>query len=191
MGKSTTARLCRQFNIPVFDADRKAHELTQPNSPVLTKIEAAFPGVVNAGVLDRAALGNRVFSDPKARTHLEALLHPEIHKARKQFIKYQRRQGRKLVILDIPLLFEKRLSRICDAIIVVSCSPYLQTRRVLPRFGMTHAKLNAIRSQQLSVAFKQNQATYCVYSGLGLNPVAQELKKIIKKELSNGTPYRT
>src|SRR5437762_13939400 len=76
MGKSTAARMLRQMGVPVYDADAAVHAVQAPGGAALAPIEAAFPGVVKDGVLDRQALGARVFGNKQALRKLEAIVHP-------------------------------------------------------------------------------------------------------------------
>src|SRR5207302_9903443 len=76
MGKSTAARMLRQMGVPVYDADAAVHAVQAPGGAALAPIEAAFPGVVKDGVLDRQALGARVFGNKQALRKLEATVHP-------------------------------------------------------------------------------------------------------------------
>ena len=76
MGKSTAATMLRQMGVPVYDADAAVHRLQAPGGLALPPIEAAFPGVVKNGVLDRQALGARVFGNKEALRRLEAIVHP-------------------------------------------------------------------------------------------------------------------
>src|ERR1700730_14463988 len=71
MGKSTAAKMLRQMGVPVYDADAAVHTLQAPGGAALPPIEAAFPGVVKDGVLDRQALGARVFGNKAALRQLE------------------------------------------------------------------------------------------------------------------------
>ena len=105
MGKSTAAREFRRLGIPVHDADA-VHRLLGRGGAAVAAIAAAFPGVLKDGAIDRAALGRLVFADPAALKRLEAILHPLVRAAERRFLARARRQRRKLVVLDIPLLFE-------------------------------------------------------------------------------------
>src|SRR5215472_14406505 len=137
MGKSTAAAMLRDMGVPVYDADAAVHALQAPGGAALPAIEAAFPGVVKAGVLDRQALGARVFGNPAALRRLEAIVHPLVGQRQRAFLKRAARQRAPLVVLDIPLLFEGRGERRIDATLVVSAPAFLQRRRVLARPGMT------------------------------------------------------
>ena len=87
MGKSTAAKMLREMGVPVYDADAAVHALQAPGGAALPGIEAAFPGVVKAGVLDRQALGARVFGNRSALRQLEAIVHPLVGRRQKAFLR--------------------------------------------------------------------------------------------------------
>ena len=115
MGKSTAARMLRQMGVPVYDADANVHAVQAPGGAALPAIEAAFPGVVKDGVLDRQALGARVFGNREALRRLEAIVHPLVGQRQRAFLKRAALRRERLVVLDIPLLFEGMGDRRVDA----------------------------------------------------------------------------
>mgnify|MGYP005844475921 CR=1 FL=1 len=166
MGKSHVARIVRAFGVPVFDADRAVHELLAPDGAAVAAVLLAFPAVAAAdGGIDRAALGRIVFADPAARRRLEAILHPLVRAAERAFIARARRAGQRLVVLDIPLLFETGAERRCDRVAVVSAPPYLQRQRALRRPGMTASRLAGILAGQLADRVKRRRADYVLQAG--------------------------
>ena len=138
MGKSTAAKMLRQMGVPVYDADANVHAIQAKGGVALPAIEAAFPGVVKDGVLDRQALGARVFGNKEALRRLEAIVHPLVGQRQRAFLKRAARRGEKLVVLDIPLLFEGAGERRVDATLVVSAPAFLQRHRVMARPGMSN-----------------------------------------------------
>lgn len=179
MGKSTAATMLRQMGVPVYDADAAVHALQAPGGAALPPIEAAFPGVVKNGVLDRQALGARVFGDKKALRRLEAIVHPLVAQRQRAFLKQAARRGAPLVVLDIPLLFEGRGERRVDATMVVTAPAFLQRRRVLARPGMTAEKFAGILRQQVPDRTKRQLATVIIPTGLGLAPTRAALAKAV------------
>jgi dephospho-CoA kinase len=109
-GKSTVSRTLAALGATVIDADAIVHELQTAGSPMLAEIAAAFgPGVLDAqGRLDRAALGAIVFRDAEARQRLGAIVHPPVGAEIARRLARARSQGARVVVLDIPLLFEGR-----------------------------------------------------------------------------------
>jgi len=179
MGKSTAARLLRQMGVPVYDADAAVHALQAKGGAALKPIEAAFPGVVKDGVLDRQALGARVFGDKQALRRLESIVHPLVQQRQRAFLKRAAQRGEKLVVLDIPLLFEGMGERRVDATLVVSAPAFLQRRRVMARPGMTAERLDGILRQQVPDVVKRRKASIVIPTGLGLAPTRAALAKAI------------
>ena len=179
MGKSTAATMLRQMGVPVYDADAAVHALQAPGGASLPPIEAAFPGVVKNGVLDRQALGARVFADKKALRRLEAIVHPLVAQRQRAFLKRAARRGVPLVVLDIPLLFEGRGERRVDATMVVTAPAFLQRQRVLARPGMTAEKFAGILRQQVPDRTKRHLATVVIPTGLGLAPTRAALARAV------------
>ena len=107
-GKSTVARLFRDWGATVIDADRLVREAQEPGTPTFAQIVERFgPAVVTAaGRLDRGALRARVFRDPVARSDLEAIVHPAVWHRRAVLLDEARARGDQIVVSDIPLLFE-------------------------------------------------------------------------------------
>src|SRR6185312_3333932 len=121
MGKSTVARMFADEGVPVFDADAVVHRLQGPQGALVAEIEAQFPGTTGAGGVNRASLAERVLAEPAALQRLEALIHPEVARAREAFLAAH--QDAPVVVLDIPLLFEKGGAGMVDRIAVVSADP--------------------------------------------------------------------
>ena len=179
MGKSTAAKMLREMGVPVYDADAAVHALQAPGGAALPGIEAAFPGVVKAGVLDRQALGARVFGNKEALRRLEAIVHPLVGQKQRAFLRRAALAGERLVVLDIPLLFEGMGERRVDATLVVSAPAFLQRRRVLARPGMTAEKFEGILRQQVPDALKQRKASIVIPTGMGLAPTRAALGKAV------------
>ncbi len=180
MGKSTAAEILRRLGVSVSDADAIVHELIGPGGRAVSVVEDSFPGVTKAGAVDRAALGNKVFGDPDALKTLEQILHPLVNAERDRFLKQSRRYRKRVVALDIPLLYEVEADKLCDATIVVSASHILQETRVLARPGMTKEKLENIRKQQMSDLEKRQRATFIVPTGNGRRSTLQALAQIVR-----------
>jgi len=175
-GKSTVARQFSRFGIPVLDSDRVVHEAMQKGGDAVALIQKEFPQAVKQGEVDRATLGKIVFADKVKLKRLESLLHPLVWKAQKEFIRQVRLQGRKAVLLDIPLLFETHAEKRCDYTIVTVAPDFIQERRALKRANMTRDKLKAILARQMGSHAKKKRADFIIHTGLGLQ---QSLKAVI------------
>ena len=181
MGKSTAAKMLRQMGVPVYDADAAVHALQAPGGIALPPIEAAFPGVVKNGVLDRQALGARVFGNKEALRKLEAIVHPLVGQKQRAFLKRAAQRGALLVVLDIPLLFEGRGERRVDGTLVVTAPGFLQQRRVLARPGMTQEKFAGILRQQVPDQIKRRKATFVIPTGMGMAPTRAALQRAVDR----------
>ena len=167
MGKSTAAAMLRRMGVPVYDADAAVHRMMGPGGIAVARVEAAFPGVTKNGAVDRRALGRRVFGDDAAMMRLEAIIHPLVRQDEARFLNDMRRRRAKLVVMDVPLLFESGRHRRYDATMVVTAPEFLQRARVLKRPGMTAATLAAIKARQMPDAEKRRRADFVIPSGLG------------------------
>ncbi len=180
MGKSTAATMLRRMGIPVYDADAAVHALTAKNGPALPAIAKQFPGVVSHGVLDRQKLGKEVFGNPAALRRLERILHPMVQARQRRFLRQHAYARTKLVVLDIPLLFEGNGEKRVDATICVTAPAFLQHRRVMARPGMTEEKLRGILAQQMPDRMKRRRATFVVPTGHGKAVTWQKLAAVLK-----------
>ena len=146
--------------MPVFDADAEVHSLQAAGGTLVAAIEARFPGSTGADGVNRAILGARVLGDRTELAALEAIVHPAVAHCQRRFLAQHR--ARPLVVLDIPLLFEKGGWRRVGAIAVVSAPLWVQRRRVLARAGMTEDKFRAIRRLQLPDRTKRARADFII-----------------------------
>jgi len=177
MGKSTTAAMFAELGAPVYDADAAVHALYAPGGAAVGRVEAAFPGVVVQGAVDRARLSARVLDDPAALSRLEAVVHPLVGLHRAGF--FARAADVAVVVLDIPLLFETGGDAGMGAVAVVSAPPQVQRARVLARPGMTAAKLDAILARQLPDADKRACADFVIETGAGLAPARAQVAAVL------------
>lgn len=166
MGKSFAAGILRRAGVPVFDADAAVHRLQAPGGRALAAIGAAFPGTVQAGRLDRAALRAAVIPAPARLRVLEGILHPMVRAEQLRFLARARGQGRGLVALDIPLLFETGGERQADVVMVVSAPRKVQEARIRRRRRMSEAHMAQVISQQMPDAEKRRRADVVIRTGL-------------------------
>lgn len=149
-GKSSVANIFVEMGAALVDTDAIAHELTASDGAAMPALRAEFgPSVADAaGALDRAAMRQRVFADPAARSRLEAILHPMI---RELSAARCRAAASPYVILAVPLLIESGSYRErCQRIVVVDCPESLQVARVMARNGLSEPEVRAIMVAQAS-----------------------------------------
>jgi dephospho-CoA kinase len=160
MGKSTCAGMFAEMGVATFDADATVHRLYR--GPAAPLVEAAFPGTVIDGAVDRTRLGSMVFGKPAAIARLEGIVHPLVREAETEFRKSAADAGRRIVLLDIPLLFEVGGEDRVDVIVLVSTSPEVQRERAFKRPGMTEERFAAILAKQMPDEEKRRRAHFIV-----------------------------
>jgi dephospho-CoA kinase len=191
MGKSAAARAFKRLGVPVHEADRAVHALVGRAGEAVPLIEAAFEGVVAAGAVDRPRLARRVFGDADALARLEAILHPMVERRERAFLAWAARRRVRLVVLEIPLLFETGAERRCDWVATVSAPAFLQRRRVLARAGMTPERLAFILARQTRDAVKRLHSDFVIPSGLDRGFGLRAVKRIVRVAAGIGHPRRT
>ncbi len=178
MGKSTTAQMFRVAGVAVLDSDRIVHDLDR--GAAVAPIEREFPGVAVDGAIDRQKLAGRVLGDAAALKRLEDIVHPLVWAARDAFLAEHARRGEKLVVYDVPLLFETGAEKTVDAIVVVSAAEDVQKARVLARPGMTQEKFEAILAKQVPDSEKRARADFIVRTDRGLAAAREDVRAILE-----------
>jgi dephospho-CoA kinase len=179
MGKSTTSKMFQDEGVPVYDADAAVHALYAVGGAAVAPVEAAFPGVVVNGAIDRAKLSARVVGDPEALAKLESIVHPLVGAHRIGFFEQAQAEGHEIVVLDIPLLFETGGEKRVDKVVVVSAPADVQRERVLDRPEMTPEKFEAILARQTPDAEKRARADFVIDTGQGLETARQQVRDLL------------
>ncbi|MNQ83730.1 Dephospho-CoA kinase [compost metagenome] len=148
-GKTTVANQFAALGIEVVDADLIAREVVEPGTPALTAIASHFgPGILDEqGRLDRRALRERIFSDPAAKSWLNALLHPII---RSEMLRQCAAASSPYCLLVVPLLVENRLTELADRVLVIDVDEATQIERTCRRDGVSREQAQAILASQAS-----------------------------------------
>ena len=178
MGKSTTASFFAEAGVPVHDSDAVVHRLYEGEA--VAPVEAAFPGVAVEGKIDRAKLAAQLIGKPDAIKRLEAIVHPLVRAATQRFTQEQAAKGARVILLDIPLLFETGGEKNVDAVVVVSSPPEVQRARVLGRPGMTAEKLDALLKRQMPDAEKRARAHFVVDTSRSFDSARAQVHGILR-----------
>lgn len=180
MGKSATAGLFADDDIPVYDADAAVHALYAADGAAVAPVEDAFPGVIgDDGGIDRAKLRERVVGKPDDLKRLESIVHPLVGGAQFGFLNRAKETGAPCCVLDVPLLFETGGNQRCDHVIVVTASAETQRQRVLDRGTMTEAEFEAILEKQMPDADKRARADFIINTGFGFAFARDQVRAII------------
>jgi dephospho-CoA kinase len=159
MGKSTTAGFFAAAGLPVWDADAAVHRLYAEGGAAVAPLTAICPAATAEGSVSRETLKAAIAADPTLLPRIEAIVHPLVATDRATFLAETLAD---IVILDIPLLFEKSSQHEFDATLLVTAPARLQRQRVLTRPGMTEAHFHTILARQMPDAQKRALATHIV-----------------------------
>jgi dephospho-CoA kinase len=181
-GKSTAAKFFGALGVPILDSDQIARDVVEPGQPPLERLVERFgPKILTAdGHLDRPALRDIVFSDPKARADLEALTHPAIGAAMEA---RSAAAGGPYQILVIPLLVEKNLAAHVDRVLVVDCDEELQIRRLRDRDRSTREQVQAILRAQAPRAARLKAADDVIHNDTDLSAVRAQVATLHERYL--------
>ena len=176
-GKSTASKFFGALGVPIIDTDQLARDVVEPGQPPLERLVERFgPSILTEdGHLDRPALRNIVFSDPKARADLEALTHPAIGAATEA---RSAEVGGIYQVLVIPLLVEKSLGSQLDRVVVVDCDEELQIRRLQARDGSTLEQARAILNVQTSRTARLKAAHDVIKNDGDMSAVRDQVEKL-------------
>lgn len=181
MGKTVLAKQLESLGAKVCHADDVVHRLLARGGKAVEAVRAHFPNAVAADAVNREALGALVFGHPDKLKILEDILHPLVTEEENRFIAEQKRAGARLIVLDIPLLFETEAENRCDIVIVAHAPRFIQKRRVLKRRGMSREKFLKVLARQMPSHEKKKRAHFVVQTGLGRAYSLYRLKTILKK----------
>ncbi len=176
MGKSTVTGMFREKGVPVFDADRAVHDLYAGEAASL--VEAEFQGTTVNGVVDRKRLRARVLGDDASMKRLEAIVHPLVLAREEAFRTSALARGERLVLLDIPLLFETGGATRVDVVAVVSAPAAVQRERLASR-GLAAAEIDALLARQMPDAEKRRRAHFIIDTGGRFEATRQEVEDVI------------
>lgn len=179
MGKSETANMFRRLGFPVFDADTAVHRLYGAGGKAVVPLKTRFPSAVVDGAVDRRKLSELVISEPETLGAVEAIVHPLVREAESHFLESQRKAGKRLCVLDIPLLYESGRHAEMDAVVVASAPGGVQRERALKRPGMTAEKFDSILARQMPDSEKRRLADYIVRTDRGLEEAFERVREIV------------
>lgn len=183
-GKSTVSALLRQAGFPIVDADIVAREVVEPGTPTLEKIKLAFgPGIIDNGVLDRRKLGQIVFEDGAQLKKLNDIMQPAISSAMVDKINFWRLQNVPILVLDVPLLFERDYdkNKLVDKIIVVTASEEIQLSRLENRDQLSNMEARNRVKAQLPMSQKIARADYVIDNNGRIEELQEQVTVLIKK----------
>lgn len=182
-GKSTVAAMLRDFHIPIIDADIIAREVVEPGKEAYKGIVAAFGQEIlqTNGEIDRQKLGSIIFHNEDKRLLLNRIVHPAIRMEMNRQKEIYIEQGEKAIVLDIPLLFESKLTSLVHKVLLVYVDEEVQLRRLMQRNHLTEEEARARVASQMPLRQKITLADEVINNNGTIEHTKTQLVSIFEK----------
>ena len=182
-GKSTVSKLLRERGIAVIDADLLAREIVKKGQECLNDLKNVFGNQVLTidGELDRKKLGQIVFSDDSKLELLNSVTHPHIRRRMKAQMNELESKNNKVIVLDVPLLFEAKMEDLVDIILVVFVKEEIQIKRIMERDNCTQEEAIRIIKTQISQQDKISKSDYTIDNSGTIEELKEKLNGFLEK----------
>ncbi len=180
-GKSTVAKILREYSEFVIDADKIVHHLLKPKQLGYQRVIEQFPFVLRDGTLDRAELARCVFNDSLKRRRLESILHPLVQDQVCHKRGSLEKSGVARAFYDVPLLFEKNMGEEFDDTVLISCSLDLQKERMRKRNQWTEEDIQMRLNVQMPMEEKKKRANYIIENNGSLECLRVQVEDLLHR----------
>ena len=193
-GKSTVTQLLSERGATIIDADVLARRAVEVGTPAYKAIAERWgTSILSAdGGIDRAALRRIVFSDPVQLEQLNAFVHPEVERMRESLVDQARQRGDRLVVCDIPLLFERRMTDDFDRIVLVDAPRPIRLERLVRERGLRETEAMDMIVAQMPAELKRARANHVIDNDGTLTQLDQRVTEVWGElqELAEGAAVR-
>lgn len=182
VGKSSVAQRFKNMGAEVIDADDIAHSAMKKGSPVFDHVVELFEEALHPGgkKMDREKLAEIVFADPKRRRELEAVIHPYVYQKIKEWIEASERR---VILVEVPLLFEAGFEMLCDKVLVVTCNASVKLKRLSSK-GFPGNEIRARERAQMAEALKAQKADFTIDNSRTIYQTQREIERFWYKFVS-------
>lgn len=179
-GKSTVARLLADRGALVVDADILARRAVEPDTPALRAIVERWGERMLAedGTLDRAALRDIVFEHAEELEVLNEIVHPEVARLRTEELAAARARGERLVVCDIPLLFERQLTELFDFIVLVDAPRSIRLERLVNDRGLSYDEAMKMIAAQMPAELKRARADFVIENDSDIQALVRQVDEL-------------
>lgn len=186
-GKSTVSNMIIEHGLPVVDADLMAHLVVEPGEAAYDQIVTHFGRDIlnDNNCINRTTLGEIIFNNKDERYVLNSIVHPEVRKKMREEMNRYLREGYQHVVLDIPLLFESRLTDWADRTLVVYVDPAVQLERLMSRNKLTKEEAMSRIASQMPLEEKKERADALINNNGTLESTKAQLITILKEWTDN------
>ncbi|WP_026560844.1 dephospho-CoA kinase [Metabacillus halosaccharovorans] len=182
-GKSTVSNMVKKLGITVVDADEISRDVVEIGKPAYNQIVDVFGADIlqQDHTLDREKLGALIFSNQKRREQLNKIVHPEVRKEMLRQVEKEKKQGSRAVVLDIPLLFESKLTYMVDKTLLVYVDEQTQLERLMQRNGYAKAEAKLRIQSQLPLKDKRKLADEIIDNNGTIENTQTQVEVVLKK----------
>ena len=179
-GKSHVAK---QFGYPIFNADKEVSKLYKKNKKCYFKLKKKLPKYITSFPVKKNDLLKAIISNNNNLKKIVKIIHPEIRRKINKFIK--KNKGKKIIILDIPLLLENKINKKKDVIIFVDASKTQIYKRLRKRTNFNLELVKKFKKLQLPIEFKKKKSSFIIKNNFKNKSLKKDVKKIKEKILNN------
>jgi dephospho-CoA kinase len=182
VGKSSVAQRFKNLGAEVIDADQIAHDATKKGSPVFDPIIELFEEALHPGgkKMDREKIAEIVFNDTKKREELEAVIHPYVYEKIKERIEASERR---VILVEVPLLFEAGFETLCDKVVVVTCNSAVKMKRLICK-KFTEQEVRARERAQMAESLKAQKGNFVIDNSKSIYQTQREIERLWYKFVS-------
>ncbi len=182
VGKSSVAQRFKNMGAEIIDADDMAHAAMKKGSPVFDAVIELFPEALHPGgkKMEREKIAEIVFSDPKKRKELEAIIHPYVYKKIAEEIE---ESDRSVIFVEVPLLFEAGFETLCDKVVVVTCNATVKMKRLINK-KFTEQEVRARERAQMPESLKAQKANFIIDNSKSIYQTQREIERLWYKFVS-------
>ena len=192
-GKSTVAQLLSERGATIIDADVLARRAVEQGTPAYASIVERWGTSILAadGLIDRAALRRIVFSEPQELEQLTAIVHPEVERMLGALVQQARQRGDRMVVCDIPLLFERRMTDAFDRILLVDAPRPVRLERLVRERGLREPEAMAMIVAQMPAELKRARADFVIDNVGTLTQLDQRVAEVWSALLTDAETTET
>ena len=179
-GKTFIAGLFAKYDAKVINADKEVARLLQKDE-IIRQIREHFPDAVDHGAVNKQYLADRVFADRKKLNELEAIIHPPVKDIIWEQYHHALKDDTKLLVLDIPLLYDSEFEEVCDVRIFIDTTPEVRFNRLLTKRGLRKSEIMRREKLQPARDKKKQKADFIITNSDDLAHAEEQVKKLINK----------
>lgn len=177
-GKSHAARI---FGYPVFNADKEVARLYKKNKKCYKKLKKKLPKYITSFPIKKNEIFKAILDNKKNLKKIVKIIHPLVRSKMNEFIKQNK--GKRIVILDIPLLLENKINKKSDILIFINAKKKLINRRIRKRHGVNLKIVKELKKLQLPLELKKRKADFVIENNFNNNFIKKNVKKVLRKIL--------